>query len=298
MSEVQSLAGTVVVGVDGSRSARQALQWAALWAAAAQLPVTAVAALGNRPEVPSADPGPSADFGDEVRRMVEREIAAVMQTSPGVRLEYRGVWGEADTALIEASRYAEMLVVGTRGLGGWRGVLLGGVSDKVTSGARGTVVVVPPHGKLAVCGDEPVTLAVADPATAGPSLTFAVAAARTFSVPLQLVHAWQVDRRSAVLGTSWGARRVRAARLRAQHRLDEVARMARELAGSAQGPTMSSRLVEATAAHALVQASEESCLVVTGTRGRAGWSGLLLGSRSRELAQEAACPVAIVRERD
>ena len=162
-----------------------------------------------------------------------------------------------------------------------------GVTWQATAGPTGEVTIRP-------TAPDPAR----DPATAGPSLTFAVAAARTFSVPLQLVHAWQVDRRSAVLGTSWGARRVRAARLRAQHRLDEVARMARELAGSAQGPTMSSRLVEATAAHALVQASEESCLVVTGTRGRAGWSGLLLGSRSRELAQEAACPVAIVRERD
>lgn len=296
MSDLSSVAGSIVVGVDGSRSARHALHWTARWATFTNTPVTLIAALGEPPtdsEGARLPDDPEAGFRQEVRAMVQAEVDYVRHEIKGVEVDYLDVWGEADRVLIEASRHALVVVMGSRGLGGWTGLMLGGVSDKVVSNARGPVVVVPPHWKPTRRG-EPVTLAAEDPVSAVHSVEFAAQAARALGTPLHVVHAWQVKKRWSKLATTIGAGHVRSAQEQAQRRLDLVTRMV-----AAHDPelTVVARLVEGDPVVVLAEASETARLLVMGTRGRGGWQGLVLGSRSRELVQATACPVAVVRER-
>lgn len=296
MPDLSSVAGSIVVGVDGSRSARHALHWTARWAAYTSTPVTLLAALGEPPtngEGVNLAEEPDSGFRQQVRAMVEAEVDYVREEIKGVEVTYLDVWGEAAKVLIEASRHALVLVLGTRGLGGWTGLMLGGVSDKVIGHARGPVVVVPPHWKPARRG-EPVMLGVDDPSHSGPAVAFAIQAARSLGTPLHVVHAWEVQKGWSTLATTFGASHVRAAREQAQRRLDDVCGMVGQAAPEVQ---VVARLVEGNPAVVLSQASETARLLVMGTRGRGGWQGLVLGSRSRELAQSSACPVAIIRER-
>lgn len=296
MSDLRSVAGSIVVGVDGSRSARHALHWTARWAALTSTPVTLLAALGEPPtssEGANLAEEPDSGFREQVRAMVEAEVDYVREEIKGVEVTYLDVWGEAAKVLIEASRHAIVLVLGTRGLGGWTGLMLGGVSDKVIGHARGPVVVVPPHWKPVRRG-EPVMLGVDDPVTSGPSVAFAIQAARALGTALHVVHAWEVQKGWSSLATTFGASHVRTAREQAQRRLDDVCAM---IAQAAPEQEVVARLVEGRPAVVLAQASETARLLVMGTRGRGGWQGLVLGSRSRELAQSSACPVAIIRER-
>lgn len=294
--DLSSVEGSIVVGVDGSRSARQALHWTALWASRTKTPVTLLAALGDPPtngDGVNLAEEPDSGFQQQVRAMVEAQIDYVREEIKDVEVNYLDVWGEAARVLIEASRYALVLVLGTRGLGGWTGLMLGGVSDKVISHARGPVVVVPPHWKPARRG-EPVMLGVDDPTHSGPAVAFAIRAARSLGTPLHVVHAWEVQKGWSALATTFGASHVRAAREQAQLRLDDVCAMVGQAAPEIQ---VVAQLMEGNPAAVLSQASEAARLLVMGTRGRGGWQGLVLGSRSRELAQSSACPVAIIRER-
>lgn len=295
MSDLSSVAGTIVVGVDGSRSARHALHWTGRWAAFTNTPVTVVAALGKPPVGLEVDggSGPVSKFREQVRIMVEGEIQRLRAEVPTVDVSYRDEWGDAAQVLIEATRHALGVVLGTRGLGGWAGLLLGTVSDKVISHAKGPVVVVPPHWKPVRRG-EPVTLGVDDPATCGPAVSFAVRAAQALGTSLHVIHAWEVQKGWSHLATTFGAAHVRSVREAAEIRLETVCQM---LAAQAPDLPVVEQLVEGDPAVVLSEASQGSRLLVMGTRGRGGWQGLLLGSRSRELAQSSACPVAIIRER-
>ncbi len=295
VSDLRSVAGRIVVGVDGSRSARHALHWTARWAAFTNMPVTLVAALGKRPTEAEAERGeaPDPQFQDQVRSMIEGEVAYVRDEIRGVDLTYLDVWGEAADVLIEASHHALVLVLGTRGLGGWTGMVLGGVSDKVISDAKGPVVVVPPRWKPVRRG-EPVTLAADDPASAGPAVAFAIQAAQAIGTELHVVHAWEVQKRWSQLATTFGAGRVRSTKDHAAQRLEAVCKMVSE-----QAPDLhvEPRLVEGSPVAVLSQASETARLMVMGSRGRGSLLGLVFGSRGRELVQDSACPVAIIRDR-
>lgn len=296
MPDLRSVAGTIVVGVDGSRTARHALHWTARWAAHTNTRVTLLAALGDPPTNGEGDnlaDEPDSEFRQEVRAMVEAEVEYVREEVKGVEIAYLDVWGEAAKVLIEASRHALVLVLGTRGLGGWTGLLLGGVSDKVIGHARGPVVVVPPHWKPAR-RDEPVMLGVDDPGSAGPSVAFAIMATRALGTTLHAVHAWEVQKGWSALATTFGAGHVRSAAEQAQRRLDSVCAMVGQAAPEVQ---VVPRLIEGNPAVVLAEASETARMMVVGTRGRGGLQGLVLGSCSRRLAQTSACPVAIIRER-
>ncbi|HEX3388673.1 MAG TPA: universal stress protein [Streptosporangiaceae bacterium] len=139
----------IVVGIDGSDHAHRALDWALKEAATHQAPLTAVtvhdvavsAWTGNPIVLP-----PDQDELEKIRRQVEEMVAnAVMEAGqpepPSVTV--RAVIGVAGRVLIEASRGADLLVVGSRGGGGFAHTLLGSVSQQVVQHSECPVVVVP-----------------------------------------------------------------------------------------------------------------------------------------------------------
>lgn len=133
----------VVVGVDGSASARQALTWAARYAALAGLPLAPIvvwhmpASLGYAVPLPS-DWDPQGD----ARGLLEHELLPVLVESPSVEVHGSVLEGPPAQVLIDASKTASLVVVGNRGRGELSGLVLGSVSAHLVAHAHCPVVVV------------------------------------------------------------------------------------------------------------------------------------------------------------
>ncbi|MER7463173.1 universal stress protein [Streptomyces sp. NPDC097981] len=137
----------VVVGVDGSPDSYDALRWAVRHAQLIGAAVEAIAAydlpLGAGWPAPAVD----ADFDEaETRRAVAEEIRRVVGRDSPVPLEQHMVRGNPADVLLGASDGAELLVVGSRGRGGFARLLLGSVSQQCALHAACPVVIVRPHG--------------------------------------------------------------------------------------------------------------------------------------------------------
>ena len=137
---------TILVGVDGSRGSRTALAWAAAEAAAhgAELVVLKV---WEYPLLPPAGGGsiPPGDVPDLSQRATEDLIQIIKEElgeNPTVLAQPRVKHGRPAEVLIEQSAAADLLVVGTRGHGGFAGLVLGSVSQHVAAYAQCPVTVV------------------------------------------------------------------------------------------------------------------------------------------------------------
>jgi nucleotide-binding universal stress UspA family protein len=136
--------GTIVVGVDGSAQSKGALEWAADEAQRRRASLTVVMVWEN----PNRDMWiPRIQRGEDrplllTERALDRVVEAVLGPRPRVPVEKVAVEGPAAKVLVERAKDAEMLVVGSRGRGGFGGVVLGSVSLHCASHARCPVVVV------------------------------------------------------------------------------------------------------------------------------------------------------------
>jgi nucleotide-binding universal stress UspA family protein len=147
--------GAVVVGVDGSAGARAALRWAIAESRLRQARLRAVhawtpdylgggyAAMGGGYGFVAAGAG---DYASEIREaaqeMLERVIAEMAVDTEGVAIEREVVEGVPAQVLVEAAGAGDLLVVGSRGHGGFAGLLLGSVSQQCAHHARCPVVIV------------------------------------------------------------------------------------------------------------------------------------------------------------
>jgi len=140
----------IFVGVDGSDHSRLALGWALREAARYQVPLTVISVRPNPPRPateiywPMPDlPADARDKEAELKRLqefVDRVASETGETVPGITL--MAETGDPAEALIRASRDADLLVVGSRGSGGFARLLLGSVSSKVVHHAASPVVVI------------------------------------------------------------------------------------------------------------------------------------------------------------
>jgi len=132
----------IVVGVDGSRSSLHALAWAARQAELIQGRLDVVATWQWPPSYGWAVPTPD-DYDPEtaLRREIEPGVDAVRAEYPAVEMEIRVIDGHPAPVLVEASKGAELLVVGSRGHGEFVGMLIGSVSEYVAAHAHCPVLV-------------------------------------------------------------------------------------------------------------------------------------------------------------
>lgn len=134
---------TIVVGIDGSDASKLALRWAVDEARLRKAAVRAVH-VWQYP-ASAAWAGMFVDFYDELARasvdFLEQAMAETVQDTD-VQIERRVVCGLPAASLVDASADADMLVVGSRGLGGFKGLLLGSVSHQCIHHATCPVVVV------------------------------------------------------------------------------------------------------------------------------------------------------------
>ncbi len=137
----------IVVAVDGSETGRRALRWAVDEATAHGAVVIAVHAWSEPPigTYPLAAVQEDPDlFRRAAEEVVRREVDAVTGGGgSGPVIEVRLVAGAAATAVIEAASGADLVVVGSRGRGGFKGLLLGSVSQQVVHHSPVPVVVIP-----------------------------------------------------------------------------------------------------------------------------------------------------------
>jgi nucleotide-binding universal stress UspA family protein len=141
--------GTVVVGVDDSPSARDALRWAADVASRRNWTLRVVHAWHlNVPSTPFGALPP--ETGEELRTAAEATldevVADVLGRDPGVVIERRVELSAPATALIRQSEDADLLVVGCRGRGGLASLALGSVSSACVHHAHCPVLVIRPRG--------------------------------------------------------------------------------------------------------------------------------------------------------
>jgi nucleotide-binding universal stress UspA family protein len=138
----------IVVGVDGSEHAVRALRWAVAEARLrdAELVLVHVATHpGLSPPTP-ATPQTQAELARLSRELVIDEALAAVRTE-GIAVERRPLLGHPAEELAAAAEGADLLVVGARGLGGFRGLLLGSVTQHLLASATCPVAVIVPDGR-------------------------------------------------------------------------------------------------------------------------------------------------------
>lgn len=150
------MAGTIVVGVDGSEASVEALRWAVDEARLRGARVVALHAWVFVPAAPIGDPGmiaiPAGDLAGQLEAETEAAraeltdaVARVLGTEPDVEVVQRLTEAEAGEALVEESKEADLVVVGSHGRSGLRAAILGSVSRHVVDHAHCPVVVVRPQ---------------------------------------------------------------------------------------------------------------------------------------------------------
>ncbi len=273
----------IIVGVDESPYASAALRWAVEQAALTDEPVTAVMAWGyldqHHPE-----PGQPFDsaYSEAVAAKVLDELVA---RAVGERDDLRRhvVCDLPGRALLDGAEGASLLVVGARGMGGFRGLLLGSVSRQVLHGATCPVAVVRDG---AARPDGAIVVGVDGSAPSRRALQWAASHARRSRRRLVVVHAWYLPASATFFGP-WpdaGLLESDAERLLA----DELA------AVDTAGLAVERRTLADRPAGALVEASSLAALVVVGSRGHGQLAATVLGSVSDQVSHHATSPVVVV----
>ncbi|MEU6078149.1 universal stress protein [Micromonospora sp. NPDC047074] len=282
----------VVVGVDGSAAALDAVRVAAREAAARRRPLRVVHAfiwpLTGTP-LGAAEGAPAgAGLRNQAERYVTEAITEATKVAPEVLVTGAVIDGAATPIMLDESRQAALLVLGHRGLGGFAGLLIGSVTVQVSAHALCPVLVVRGEPRA----DGPVVVGVDGSECSTEAVEFAFAEASRRGAPLLGVRAW-------LFPSPVGPGDV----LPLVYDLDEFAAeeersLAESLAGFAErypDVPVQHRLVRGSPARVLVDESKSAQLVVVGARGRGPLSGLLLGSVSHAVLHHAHSPLVIVR---
>jgi nucleotide-binding universal stress UspA family protein len=136
--------GLIVVGVDGSDHSRKALRWGARLAGIFGARLQAVIAWEYPPSFGWAAVPDNWDPREDTLKLLRETVLEVFGDKPPAGLELQVREGSAARALLDASEGADLLVVGSRGHGGFAGLLLGSVSANVAEHAPCPVLII--HG--------------------------------------------------------------------------------------------------------------------------------------------------------
>lgn len=281
----------IIVGIDGSEQSEQAMIWALDEAARIKAPVCLVHVMEWLPEFMEVlSEAANRRVVEQAQQTANAALAKAQGLCPEVATTVQIEPGLQTTVLCDMSKDARMLVLGSRGRGGFLGLLAGSVCETVSAHAHCPVVMVramPAATRL------PVVVGV-DPSASGVlAIRFAFEQAAAREVAVIGVRAWPAPMlapnhppalRHEELSTLESAERALLDRLLS------------EASAGFPGVLPEGRLVAGSAAAAVLALSEHAQLAVVGSRGHGGFAGALLGSVSRQVLHHAPCPVAIVRE--
>jgi nucleotide-binding universal stress UspA family protein len=269
-----------VVGLDGSDHSRMALGWAAAAAQSAGVPVRAVQAW-THPALAVFPGGPDLVPPEEMDALTQRDVATiaaeVLGPSPAVQTDV--LRGPASGALLRAVSPDSALVLGSRGRGGFAGLLLGSVSQECVEYAQCLVVVVRTDRVLA--NGDVILVGKDGSPSAQRALKWAHSLARVTGADLKAVHAWRatVSERPPRLGQRLRSRAARAVKGWTQQVSDDV----------------ESHEIEGEPREVLVRAAQrfDPSLIVVGRRGEGGLRSVRLGSTANHLVRHSATNVAV-----
>ena len=284
----------ILVGTDGTAASHAAVRWAAREAQRRGLPLRIVYAFDWQWEAARYDAG--TEHLDVARQLADAVVAAAREqalaVAPTVRVELDTLISNPAPGLLAAAEEdVELLVVGSRGRGGFASLLLGSVSQRVATHAPCPVVVVRGRGDVT---EGPIAVGVDDsPATdhvlatafeAAASRDTGLAAIRAYLPPTSL---WMGDVPAVAIDMPQDD-------TAAHERLEELLAPWRQ-----KYPEVP---VEAMVSHdspaaVLSGVSHGAQLVVVGSRGHSTIAGVLLGSTGNQLLHHADCPVLIARSR-
>jgi nucleotide-binding universal stress UspA family protein len=227
----------------------------------------------------------------EARAVLDDAVASLSELT-AVPSDVRPVLAEDDaaTALLHAAENSALLVVGSRGRGGFAGLLLGSVSHRCVDHAPCPVAVITSTWDGTTQGRVVVGVDGSD-ASYG-ALHRAIAEAARREAQLDVVNAYGFHQYPSPYGPIVGVD-PRQLEKSSKSLLDEM--VASAFGGS--GPPAAVELISAslTPAPALLESAKGADLLVVGSRGRASFRGLLLGSVSQQCVHHAPCPVVVVR---
>jgi nucleotide-binding universal stress UspA family protein len=284
----------VVVGLDGSKTATHAVQWAAEEAARRKTGLVITHSCVLVPARTLDLIAPAESYADSVldegRQWLTEAAATALKAAPQIEVKTELSAGNAAEQLIGRSASADLLVLGSHGQGGFTGLLAGSTAIAVTTHAHCPVVVIrstepdPPS-------NAPVLVGVDGSPASDAALAFAFKAAALRGVALHAVRTWW----DLTAETAWqrGLTATNLASIEAaEQRL--LAEQVAEHSVAYPDVPVQQLLARDRPARTLVKHSANAQLVVVGTRGRGGFRGLLLGSTSQALIHHAHCPVGVV----
>jgi nucleotide-binding universal stress UspA family protein len=283
--------GRIVVGVDESAGAAAALRWAVREAEVRGWPLTAVLAWGfldQHHAVVGAPFDPTYGEADAIAALGSI-VSAAVGTARDVTIEQVVVNDLPVPALLDASEGADLLVVGARGLGPVRRMLLGSVSQQCLHHATCPVAIVRDGTHDAADRIVRIVVGVDGSDTAGNALRWALEEGRLHRATVEVVHAWFVP---------YGGGQPFAAAFDSTPLEDAARRTLDAAVDSADVSGLSVPVTRTLAfgspAAAVLHAAEAAEVVVVGSRGLGGFKGLVLGSTSYHLAHHALCPVVVL----
>lgn len=288
----------VVVAVDGSPASRNAVRWAANTANKRGIPLR-LASSYTMPQFLYAEGmvPPQELFDDlqsETMEKIDEARAVAHEVAPDIKIGHTIAEGSPIDMLLDMAHDVTMIVMGSRGLGGLSGMVMGSVSAAVVSHASCPVVVVREDNQL----DEatkygPVVIGVdgSDVSAKATEIAFAEADAR--GAELVAVHTWMdMQVQASLAGLSAAQQQWEVVER------EQIEMLTERLAPMTEKyPNVEVRKVitRDRPVRALVENSEGAQLLVVGSHGRGGFKGMLLGSTSRALLQSAPCPMMVVR---
>jgi nucleotide-binding universal stress UspA family protein len=297
------LSGRIVVGYDGSQQAGAAVDWAAVEAHRRNLPLLvlhAVDYLGLMPNALGAAGWPAA-FVDDAAKIAAQGADRARKHVTGIDVSSLTEITSATLSLVQASKSAELVVVGTNGRGALPGVLLGSVAFAVTAHAYGPVVVVRGDSGRQTGPSQPVVVGFDNSPGSSAAVRYAADVAAQTGAPLKVITAyrpispWLLSGADHLSHPGNGQRPdfEAIARAAAHDTAIDGLRIARQ-----QHPTLpaTQRAIRGPAADILASAAGRAGLLVVGSRGRGGFAGLILGSVSHRLIRTSPCPVLVVQD--
>ena len=282
---------SIIVGVDESALAGQAVRWAAEQAALESRPIRLVRAVtpvrGRSDNEAIAQPGAvtSLHLHDEVLLTQAHDI--VERVAPQVEVEEQLEVTQPRTLLLDAAEDAHLVVLGSRGRGPLLSHLLGSVGVDVVRHA-GCPVVVHRPGRPGRVGDG-IVVAVDATRDAIPVLEFAFRQASLRRQPLGIAH-YVMDPRSALVGVPMVGDL-------AQQMEQGTLALSEAMAGLGERyPDVQTtvRTAPGLAEYDVVTAASRADLLVVGTHQRPALDRLLVGSLATAVLEHATCPVAVV----
>ena len=295
--EALGTAGAVVVALDGSPADEAVVDWAADEAARLDAPLRLVSVVDPGVQLTpyealvSGSPSLADHLELGARHVLDRAVTRVRERHPDLDLATAVPWGPPAAAVVRLSAGASRVVVGAPARGRLERILLGSVALPVVAHAHCPVAVVP--ADTTVVPPRRIVVAVDGSDPSRRALEVALASADASGASVTCVLGWHLEVQNGVVVTepgsdSWVEVEERYGRL--------VHRVVDPVAARHPGVEVTVDIRHGLPSKAVVEAGAEldADLVVVGRRGRGGFAGLLLGSVSRRVVQNAGRVVVVV----